>query len=129
MPKAKEAEMTETTRSNAWPGGIGAITLFVEDLEAARRFYQNVFGLDVVYEDENSAVFRFGETLINLLRAVRRRALSHPRPSRLSRLVYATSSRSESRTWMKCVTSCRCAVLSFSMGRWIALGGSEQPAS
>jgi catechol 2,3-dioxygenase-like lactoylglutathione lyase family enzyme len=28
-----------------------------------------VFGLASVYEDENSAVFRFGETLVNLLAA------------------------------------------------------------
>jgi catechol 2,3-dioxygenase-like lactoylglutathione lyase family enzyme len=52
-----------------WPGGIAAITLFMEDLEAAKRFYENVFGLPVVYEDENSAVFKFGETLVNLLRS------------------------------------------------------------
>jgi catechol 2,3-dioxygenase-like lactoylglutathione lyase family enzyme len=52
-----------------WPGGIAAITLFMDDLEAAKRFYENAFGLPVVYEDENSAVFGFGETLINLLRS------------------------------------------------------------
>jgi catechol 2,3-dioxygenase-like lactoylglutathione lyase family enzyme len=51
-----------------WPGGIGAITLFVEDLDATKRFYQEVFDLPVVFEDDNSAVFRFGETLVNLLR-------------------------------------------------------------
>jgi len=39
----------------------------MEDLEAARRFYGEVFGLPVVFEDESSAVFRFGETLVNLL--------------------------------------------------------------
>ena len=61
--------MSETTGSEGWPGGIGAITLFVEDLETAKGFYREVFGLPVVYEDESSAVFRFGETLINLLRA------------------------------------------------------------
>ncbi len=61
--------MSETPGSDGWPGGIGAITLFVEDLETSKGFYQEVFGLPVVYEDENSAVFRFGETLINLLRA------------------------------------------------------------
>ncbi|MFL5928841.1 MAG: VOC family protein [Gaiellaceae bacterium] len=61
--------MNETTGSDAWPGGISAITLFVDDLEAAQRFYTDVFGLPVVYEDENSAVFRFAATLINLLRA------------------------------------------------------------
>jgi catechol 2,3-dioxygenase-like lactoylglutathione lyase family enzyme len=52
----------------SWPGGISAITLFVEDLEAARRFYREVFGLAVVYEDDASAVFRFGSVLVNLLR-------------------------------------------------------------
>jgi catechol 2,3-dioxygenase-like lactoylglutathione lyase family enzyme len=52
-----------------WPGGIAAITLFVEDLDAARRFYTDVFGLEVVLEDESSAVFEFGETLVNLLKA------------------------------------------------------------
>jgi len=53
----------------AWPRGIGAITLFVEDLEAAKRFYREVFGLPVAFEDDNSAVFDFGNTIINLLKA------------------------------------------------------------
>ena len=52
----------------SWPGGIGAITLFVEDLEAAKRFYQDVFGLPVMFEDDDSAVFAFGNTMINLLK-------------------------------------------------------------
>lgn len=56
--------MNATTR---WPGGIAAITLFQEDLAAAKRFYQDVFELGVHYEDDNSAVFKFGETLVNLL--------------------------------------------------------------
>jgi catechol 2,3-dioxygenase-like lactoylglutathione lyase family enzyme len=51
-----------------WPGAIAAITLFVEDLEAARRFYEDVFRLPVDYADDNSTVFRFGDTLVNLLR-------------------------------------------------------------
>ena len=50
-----------------WPGGIGAITLFEEDLREAKSFYEKVFGLSTVYEDEHSAVFRFGDTLVNLL--------------------------------------------------------------
>jgi catechol 2,3-dioxygenase-like lactoylglutathione lyase family enzyme len=57
--------MNEQTRE--WPGGIAAVTLFVDDLVAARTFYREVFGLEVVYEDEDSAVFKFGDTLINLL--------------------------------------------------------------
>jgi catechol 2,3-dioxygenase-like lactoylglutathione lyase family enzyme len=59
---------TKEQRSNAWPGGIAAITLFVEDLEASKRFYQRAFGLPVVFEDPDSAVFRFGGTLVNLLK-------------------------------------------------------------
>jgi len=50
-----------------WPKGIHAITLFVEDLAAAKKFYSEVFGLPVVFETEDSAVFRFGATLVNLL--------------------------------------------------------------
>ena len=61
-----------------WPGGIGAITLFMEDLEAAKAFYERVFGLSTVYEDDNSAVFRFGDTLVNLLRAVEAPSLVAP---------------------------------------------------
>ena len=53
---------------STWPGPITAITLFVEDLEASRRFYQAVFGLPITYEDDNSAVFTFGQTMINLLK-------------------------------------------------------------
>ncbi len=49
------------------PGGISAITLFVEDLGAAKDFYRAVFGLPVHYEDPNSAVFLFGGTMVNLL--------------------------------------------------------------
>jgi catechol 2,3-dioxygenase-like lactoylglutathione lyase family enzyme len=61
-----------------WPGAIDAITLFVDDLEAAKRFYEQVFGLPVVYEDENSAVFKFGETLVNLLRSTEAPGLVAP---------------------------------------------------
>jgi catechol 2,3-dioxygenase-like lactoylglutathione lyase family enzyme len=51
----------------SWPGDIGAITLFVEDLAAAKQFYVEVFALPVMFEDDNSAVFEFGNTLVNLL--------------------------------------------------------------
>jgi len=48
-------------------GGIGAVTLFVEDLARARAFYSQAFGLPVHFEDADSVVFRFGGTLVNLL--------------------------------------------------------------
>ena len=63
-----------------WPGAISAVTLFVEDLEAARRFYVEVFGLPVFYEDDASAVFKFGETLVNLLTATEATELVEPAP-------------------------------------------------
>lgn len=56
--------MTQT-----WAQGIAAITLFVEDLAAAREFYQRAFELPVHFEDDSSVVFAFGGTLINLLDA------------------------------------------------------------
>jgi lactoylglutathione lyase len=62
----------------AWPGGIDAITLFVEDLETTKRFYGEVFGLPFHFQDENSAVFNFGNTLINLLKATEASELIGP---------------------------------------------------
>lgn len=53
----------------SWPTGITAITLFVEDLAATKGFYGEVFGLPIKFEDEDSAVFGFGNTIINLLKA------------------------------------------------------------
>jgi catechol 2,3-dioxygenase-like lactoylglutathione lyase family enzyme len=50
------------------PEAITAVTLFVEDLAATKQFYLQTFGLPVHYEDDNSVVFKFGNTLINLLK-------------------------------------------------------------
>jgi catechol 2,3-dioxygenase-like lactoylglutathione lyase family enzyme len=47
---------------------VDVITLFVEDLDRSKVFYQDVFELPVLYEDENSAVFRFENMAINLLK-------------------------------------------------------------
>ena len=65
-------------QAGAWPKGIYAITLFVEDVEAAKEFYRKVFGLPVVFEDENSCVFRFGDTLVNLLKISEAKELIEP---------------------------------------------------
>lgn len=53
--------------SKALARSLGAITLFTEDLAGSKSFYQDVFGLPVFFEDENSAVFKFENTVINLL--------------------------------------------------------------
>jgi catechol 2,3-dioxygenase-like lactoylglutathione lyase family enzyme len=46
---------------------LAVVTLFVEDLDVAKEFYQRAFDLPVHYEDADSVVFSFGGTLINLL--------------------------------------------------------------
>ena len=58
--------------------GIGAITLFTEDLERSKLFYADVFGLPVAFEDENSAVFKFENTIINVLKISAARGLIEP---------------------------------------------------
>ena len=63
-----------------WVKGIDAITLFVEDLAAAKAFYIEVFGLSVAFEDPNSAVFMFGGTAINLLDVRQAGELIEPAP-------------------------------------------------
>jgi catechol 2,3-dioxygenase-like lactoylglutathione lyase family enzyme len=55
--------------AGSWPKGVAAITLFVEDLDKARRFYREVFGVEVLVEDDASTAFRFGNTIVNLLKA------------------------------------------------------------
>jgi len=61
-----------------WPKGIRAVTLFMEDLALAEAFYQKTFGLPVSFEDGVSAVFKFGDTLINLLTTTAARELIAP---------------------------------------------------
>jgi catechol 2,3-dioxygenase-like lactoylglutathione lyase family enzyme len=62
----------------SWPSGISAITLFVEDLGAGKQFYSEVFGLPLVFEDDDSGVFKIGSTLINLLKTTAARELIEP---------------------------------------------------
>ena len=57
---------------------IDAITLFVEDLEQSKLFYQAALGMSVDFEDGNSAVFRFENMLINLLKIPAARSLIEP---------------------------------------------------
>jgi catechol 2,3-dioxygenase-like lactoylglutathione lyase family enzyme len=46
---------------------VGAITVFVEDPKRSKAFYEQVFGVPVVFEDESSAAFKFENTIVNLL--------------------------------------------------------------
>ena len=61
-----------------WAKGISAITLFVDDLEAAKQFYRKVFDVPLLFEDDDSAAFNFGNTIINLLKTTAARELIEP---------------------------------------------------
>ena len=62
----------------SWPTGIAALTLFVEDVATAKTFYREVFDLPVHYEDDASTVFRFKDTLVNLLQTSAAHELIEP---------------------------------------------------
>jgi lactoylglutathione lyase len=57
---------------------VGAITLFVEDPRRSQSFYEEVFDAPVVWEDEDSAAFKFENTIVNLLRLPAARDLIQP---------------------------------------------------
>lgn len=73
------SDIVETSdNAKAWGKSIFAITLFTENLERTKEFYRNVFGLTIEFEDSNSAVFKFGGTLVNLLRITEANELIEP---------------------------------------------------
>jgi catechol 2,3-dioxygenase-like lactoylglutathione lyase family enzyme len=52
-----------------WRKNIGAITLFVEDPERAKSFYQKVFELQPSFEDDTDVMFRLENTLLFLTKS------------------------------------------------------------
>ncbi|MGE5072739.1 MAG: VOC family protein [Anaerolineae bacterium] len=68
----------KSSETAPWPKAIYAITLFVEDLQAAKEFYHRAFGLPIVFEDDSSGVFKFGSVLINLLSVSAAKELVEP---------------------------------------------------
>ncbi len=63
-----------------WTGGIDAITVFVDDLEASKAFYRSVFDLPLMFEDDASAVFDFESSVVNLLKRSEAPELIDPAP-------------------------------------------------
>jgi catechol 2,3-dioxygenase-like lactoylglutathione lyase family enzyme len=57
---------------------VGAITMFVEDKERAKGFYERAFDAPAIWEDDNSVVFKFGDLLVNLLVATEAPGLIAP---------------------------------------------------
>jgi hypothetical protein len=70
--------MSDSIETPAWNRSIDAISLFTENLEQTKEFYERVFGLPVHFEDSNSADFKFGNTFINLLRTSEASELIEP---------------------------------------------------
>lgn len=64
----------------SWATALSALTLVVEDLAAARRFYDDAFGLPVAFEDEESVAYRLGGSVVNLLAAPAADELVSPAP-------------------------------------------------
>ncbi len=48
---------------------VSVISLFVDDLDRSKKFYEKVFETSSLFEDDVSAVMRFENLLINLLQA------------------------------------------------------------
>jgi len=69
---------------SSWPGDVGAITMFVEDVTRSKAFYESAFGMRPVFEDDSSVAFRVGSTIINLLVADEAHDLIAPAPIGLS---------------------------------------------
>lgn len=57
---------------------VGAITLFVEDPRRSKSFYQDVFDVSAIYEDEDAVAFKFENMIVNLLKAPAARDLIDP---------------------------------------------------
>lgn len=59
---------------------VGAITMFIEDTQRSKAFYEQVFGAKAVYEDENAVAFEFENLVVNLLRVPAAHELIAPAP-------------------------------------------------
>jgi len=51
---------------NLSQNSLSVITLFADDLALTKSFYQEVFGLQVLFDGENQAVFKFQNLVVNL---------------------------------------------------------------
>jgi lactoylglutathione lyase len=70
----KEPDVGESLKS------VGAITMFVDDPKRSKEFYERVFGVSVIYEDDDSVAFQFENLTVNLLAARAAGELIEPAP-------------------------------------------------
>lgn len=57
---------------------LEVVTLFVEDVAAAKTFYVDILGTEVLFEDDGSAVVKLSNLLINLLQVENAPTLVEP---------------------------------------------------
>ena len=59
---------------------VGAITMFVEDRDRSKAFYERVFDVSILNEDDVSIAFKFDNLIVNLLEASGAPELIEPAP-------------------------------------------------
>ena len=59
---------------------VGAITMFVEDRQRSKSFYEKAFDVAAVHEDEISVAFKFENLIVNMLEARAAPELIDPAP-------------------------------------------------
>jgi catechol 2,3-dioxygenase-like lactoylglutathione lyase family enzyme len=59
---------------------VGAITMFIEDRDRAKAFYERALDASPVYEDDNSVVFKLENIVVNLLVSREAHDLIEPAP-------------------------------------------------
>jgi catechol 2,3-dioxygenase-like lactoylglutathione lyase family enzyme len=59
---------------------VGAITMFIEDPQRSKSFYEKVFGVPAVYEDDDAVAFQFENLIVNLLKTDAAHELIDPAP-------------------------------------------------
>ncbi|MBZ9937340.1 VOC family protein [Mesorhizobium sp. BR1-1-16] len=62
------------------PNAIEVVTLFVDDIAAAKQFYCDVFTTEILMEDDQSALLSFSGAIVNLLAASNASTLVEPLP-------------------------------------------------
>ena len=63
-----------------WQSGVEVITLFVDDLQSSKAFYEHKLGLPIEYEDQDSVVLDCGNLSINLRSRTQSPAVLVPHP-------------------------------------------------
>lgn len=62
------------------PAAVEVVTLFASNIAESRAFYTKVFDPEIIFEDDQSIVFKFGGLWINLLHATEASDLIAPAP-------------------------------------------------